>query len=84
MTKPGYQAVAVLYVTHVLIPQGQLTLAGQFLSSCSHLDSDSRDQILRDINSDNINVNAHDINTETSHQLVTDISHSTETKEGML
>ena len=83
VTKPGYEDVAALYVTYVLIPQKQITLAGQFLSSCTHLDCDTRDQILRNIKSDSSTVKAHEINTETS-QFVTDTSHDTETKEGMI
>ena len=81
VTKPGYTDVAVLYVTHVLKPQGQRTLAGQFLSSCTHLDYDTREQIMRNVNSDTNTVKGHETNTETS-QFVT--SHETDAKEGMI
>ena len=42
--------VAVLYVTHVLVPQGQYSVATQFLTSYTHLNTDMIETIVRDTN----------------------------------
>ena len=49
-SKYGYVDVAVLYVTHVLVPQGQYSVATQFLTSYTHLNTDMIETIMRDTN----------------------------------
>ena len=66
VSKPGYTDVAVIYITHVLIPQGQRDIASQFLSSCTHLDSYTREIILKDLPSQST-INKEQDTSETSH-----------------
>ena len=66
VSKPGYTDVAVIYITHVLIPQGQRDIASQFLSSCTHLDSNTREIILKDLPSQSTINKEKDTNSESS------------------
>ena len=50
ISKYGYVDVAVLYVTHVLVPQGQYSVSTQFLTSYTHLNTDMIETIMRDTN----------------------------------
>ena len=62
VSKYGYIDVAVLYITHVLVPQGQYSVAMQFLSSYTHLDTNIREKILRETD----RLKGQDINSKNS------------------